>query len=176
MEKREIYHYYVEGDDEKRLLDVLKREVGCIKSGKVEKFNVIQQKFTMLRIRTLKPKTIVVLVYDTDVETNVNILEYNINFLKKQSGIKGVICIPQVSNLEDELLRACNLKNIVELTNSTTKNDYKRDLIRCSDLASQLNRRMFDIAMFWNRKPTNKFIQFGNDSDKIKILQKSDKV
>lgn len=82
MRKRGIYRYYVEGEDEKSLLNVLKRDLGCIESGKIDLFNVVQNRFTTARIRSLKPKTIVVLVYDTDVETNLEILRYNIEFLK----------------------------------------------------------------------------------------------
>ena len=91
MRRKETYHYYVEGEDEKSLLDVLKSDLRCIESGKVDKFNVVQNKFTNARIRPLKTGTIVVLVYDTDVETNMDILQYNVDFLRKQSGIKDVI-------------------------------------------------------------------------------------
>lgn len=69
---------------------------------------------------------------------NTKILDENIAFLKRQKGIKEVICIPQVRNLEDELVRACNIKNIVDLTKSLTKADYKRDLINCSNLSDRL--------------------------------------
>ena len=53
MRKKDIYHYYVEGEDEKKLLDVLKGELGCIESGKVDKVNVVQTKFSIARIRPL---------------------------------------------------------------------------------------------------------------------------
>ena len=80
MRKSGIYQYYVEGEDERSLLNTLKLDLRCIESG---------------------------------------------NFLKRQKGIKEVICIPQVRNLEDELVRACNIKNIVDLTKSLTTADYK---------------------------------------------------
>lgn len=32
------YQYYVEGDDEKKLLEILKRDFRCIKSGKIDKY------------------------------------------------------------------------------------------------------------------------------------------
>lgn len=54
MKKNSTYHYYVEGEDEKSLLDALKSDLKCIQSGKVEKFNVIQNRFTAARIRPLK--------------------------------------------------------------------------------------------------------------------------
>jgi len=127
--RKDIYHYYVEGEDEKKLLDVLKCDLGCIESGKVDKVNVVQTKFSIARIRPLKQNTIVVLVYDTDIEDGIEILQYNVDFLNSQKGIKEVICIPQVKNLEDELLCACNIRNITELTKSASKSNYKRDLI-----------------------------------------------
>lgn len=112
MRKSGIYQYYVEGEDERSLLNTLKLDLRCIESGKIDKFNVIQSRFTTARMRTLKTGTTVVLVYDTDVEMNTKILDENIAFLKRQKGIKEVICIPQVRNLEDELVRACNIKNM----------------------------------------------------------------
>lgn len=169
MRKQDIYHYYVEGEDEKKLLEVLKRGFGCIESGKVDKLNVVQTKFSTARIRTLKPDTIVVLIYDTDVEDGLAILQYNVNFLNKQKGIKQVICIPQVKNLEEELLRACNIKHITELTKSDSKANYKRDFINCSNLSARLTACSFNVVKLWDRMPDNKFKCFGNDAKKIKI-------
>lgn len=170
MRKQGIYHYYVEGEDEKKLLEVLKRDLRCIESGKVDKVNVVQTKFSVARIRTLKPDTIVVLVYDTDVEDGLEILQDNVNFLNKQKGIKQVICIPQVKNLEEELLRACNIKNITELTKSDSKTNFKRDLINCTNLAARLTTCGFNMDKLWTRTPTNRFKQFGNGAERIKLL------
>ena len=46
MKQKGIYHYFVEGDDDKKLLDTLKLQLGCIKSGKVDVLNVIQNNIT----------------------------------------------------------------------------------------------------------------------------------
>lgn len=169
MRRKAIYHYYVEGEDEKKLFDVLKKDLCCIESGKVDKMNVIQTKFTAARIRPLKQDTIVVLVYDTDVENNMDILQYNVKFLNNQKGIKEVICIPQVNNLEDELLRGCKIKNIIELTKSISKSNYKNDFISCTNLGARLKACEFDISKMWNQIPTNEFKCFGNQAEKIKI-------
>lgn len=166
MRKKDSYHYYVEGEDEKRLLDVLKRDLRCIESGKVDIVNVIQTKFSAARIRPLKQDTIVVLVYDTDVESNMDIFRYNVDFLNRQKGIKKVICIPQVKNLEEELLRACDIRNITELTKSASKSNYKSDLISCTNLGARLQACGFDISKMWNRMPTNKFAGFVNRQKK----------
>ena len=168
MRKNETYHYYVEGEDEKKVINTLKSDLTYIESGKVDTFNVIQQRFTDARIRPLKQGVIVVLVYDTDVETNTEILKYNVEFLKSKNAIRDVVCIPQIKNLEDELVRACKIKHIGELTNSQTTTDYKRDIISCTNLGARLTRCEFDISKFWTRTPANVFRQFGNDADKIK--------
>ena len=169
MKKEVIYHYYVEGDDEKSLLETLKRDMRCIKSGKVDIFNVVQNRFTVARIRPLKPGTIVVLVYDTDVTTNMEIIKYNVAFLKKQKGIKDVICIPQVNNLEDELINACNINSVEEITKSSTKKEFKSDIKNYSNLASRLCKCDFDITKLWSKLPQNEFLVFGNDAKRITI-------
>lgn len=168
MIKGGIYQYYVEGEDEKKLLEVLKRDLGCIVSGKVEKFNVIQNRFTVARVRPLKTGTTVVLIYDTDVD-NTEIMKQNVEFLKRQSAIKAVLCIPQVKNLEEELGRACQVKSALEVTSSPTLTDFKRDFISCNNLATKLKKCNFDIAKLWSRVPNNSFGEFGNDADKIKL-------
>lgn len=168
MKTKTNYQYYVEGEDEQKLLNTLKSQLRSIQIGKVDKFNVIQKRFNIARIRTLKQGTVVVLVYDTDIE-NISILRENISFLRKQTAVKNVICIPQVNNLEDELLRSCQISVIGELTRSRTKKDFKRDLIRCTNLGERLKICSFDISKFWNCIPKNKFSIWGNDAYKIKI-------
>lgn len=167
MKKGINYQYYVEGEDEKKFLNVLKA-MGCIESGRVDKFNAVQNEFTFARIRPLKQNTIVVLVYDTDID-KIDVFRRNIAFLKKQSAIKDVILIPQVRNLEDELVRACKIKKVEELTHSCSTKDYKKDLIHCASLASRLRKCNFDVLKLWSCTPQNRFSAWGNDAEKIKI-------
>ena len=162
------YQYYVEGKNEKALLSTLKSELRCIRSGKIDIFNVVQSKFTITRIRTLRPNTTVVFVYDTDTD-NIAILQQNLDFLKDQTAIKEIVCVPQVTNLEDELIRSCQLRNIGELTHSNSKRNYKRDLNCCTNLGSRLKKCKFDLSKFWSCIPGNNFKVFGNDSASIKI-------
>ena len=82
-----IYHYYVEGDDEKKVIDTLKTSMQLIISGKVDVFNVIERKFTRNQIMRLKQGTIVVLVFDTD--TNQHPL-----FTKTTHCKKSNMCTP----------------------------------------------------------------------------------
>ena len=167
MAKR-IFQYYVEGDDEKALINALKSELRCIESGKVEVFNAVQNLLKPARLRTLRPGTIVVLVYDTDTD-NVDTLQANIRLLKKHPAVKEVYCIPQVMNLEDVLVQSCQINRAHELTHSRTKTDFKRDIIRCSNLGHRLTDCRFDTSKLWNKDLLNRFKQFGNDSDKIKL-------
>ncbi len=167
MAKNEIYQFHVEGEDEKKLIETLKKDMNVIVSGKVEVLNVIQKEIKTPRIRTLKTGTNVVLIYDTDIE-RTDILNKNINLLKSSKHIKRIICIPQVLNLEDELVRATNMRQVLELLGSKTLTDYKRDLIKCSNLDKKLQEKNFDIAKLWNEVPPADFIRYGNDSALIK--------
>lgn len=120
-----IFQYYVEGDDEKRLIEVLKTDMRLIIPDKVQILNVVQERLTDLKLRTLQDGTTLVFVFDTDVGVPT-ILNENIIKAKKSSNIKDVYCVPQVKNIEDELIRAMGLKNIEELLNSKSKKDFKR--------------------------------------------------
>lgn len=50
MGKEKYYQYFVEGEDEKKLVDVLKSDMKLIVSGKSQVFNVTQQKLMRLRV------------------------------------------------------------------------------------------------------------------------------
>ena len=162
-----IYHYYVEGDDEKKVIDTLKTSMQLIISGKVDVFNVIERKFTRNQIMRLKQGTIVVLVFDTDTNQVDTFLE-NILFLQKQPIVKKVICVPQVKNLEDELLRSCNIKQIKELTGSKSNSNYKHDLIQHKNLSNALKTHGFNIEKFWCKDPSYPFDTIKNESLSIK--------
>lgn len=168
MSKNAIYRYFVEGESEQILINALKTDLGLIVPGKVDILNVIQKKINKNWLRTMKPNTIVILVYDTDVE-DVELLKKNIETLKKCAAVKDVWCIPQVKNLEDELVRACNIRNVMDLTGTRTLHDHKRAFVNNSNQSQMLERNEFDIRKLWSKVPDNAFAQFGNDSGKIKI-------
>lgn len=160
------YYYFVDGEDEQKIINILKSKLQCIISGKVKRFNVVQNYITNMHVRELGQNCVVIFIYDTDVKS-VDILEYNISFLKKKS-IKNILCIPQVTNLEDELVRACDIKSATELTSSVSIKDFKKDLIKSKNLDVQLIKHNFDIKKFWNELPKNSFSKYGNDHKKIK--------
>ena len=132
MSKNAIYRYFVEGESEQILINALKTDLGLIVPGKVDILNVIQKKINKNWLRTMKPNTIVILVYDTDVE-DVELLKKNIETLKKCAAVKDVWCIPQVKNFEDELVRACNIRNVMDLTGTRTLHDHKRAFVNSSN-------------------------------------------
>ncbi|MCI5986602.1 MAG: hypothetical protein SPF03_10425 [Faecalimonas umbilicata] len=165
--KREQYHYFVEGEDDRKVVNTLKTDLQWIKPGKVQVFNVIEEELTSLITRTLKPGTIVVLVFDTDTGKKNTLLK-NIRFLQKDSNVKQVLCIMQVKNLEDEFLRSCAISQIKELTGSKSNSDYKRDLLRQSNLADKLKKHQFQFEKFWNSSD-KVYESICNDSAQIKI-------
>ena len=163
--------YFVEGEDEKKLLNTLKNQLRVIQLGKVQSLNVIQRKIPLNVLRTFKKGTIVVLVFDTDTG-NVNILNSNIKLLNECPFVSKVITIPQVKNLEDELVWSCNIKRIRELLNSRSKKDFKSDLIRVTNLDSKLREHQFDINLFWSKQPEAPYEHITNEALQIKIRAK----
>lgn len=161
------YHYYVEGQDDKKVVDVLRLKMGLIESGRVDVLNVVTERITDLRLRTLAPGTIVVLVFDTDTG-NRAILDENLRRLKENKNVKEVITIPQVSKLEDELVRSCDIRQIKDLLNSKTNDEFKHDVLRVSNLDAKLCQHQFDINRFWTTTPPAPYQNIPNQASKVK--------
>ena len=160
----------MEGEGDREIVKALKNELKCIQPGKVEVFNVNQERFTNMRLRSIKNNTTVILVYDTDTgERGEPTLRQNIEILNSRANVKKIICIPQVENLEDELVRACNIKEVKELTKSRSNTNYKKDILNISNLVNRLKHCKFDFTKFWRKIPNNVFKKHGNDSDKIRL-------
>lgn len=168
--KKKFVQYYVEGADEEALLKVLKTEMQIIVPGKVQKLNAVEERISDRRLRTLSPGTVVVLVFDTDTG-NVDILKENIDILKKASFVSEVVLVPQVSNLEDELIRSCDIRQIEELLNSKSKSDFKGDLIHVSNLRKKLEEHHFNFRIFWSETPKSPYQDIENQASAIKILK-----
>lgn len=170
MAKNKFYHYFVEGNNEEKIIKILKTDMQLIMPGKVQVFNVVEQGLTKPRIATLKSGTIVVLVFDTDTG-NLSTLMKNIDFLNEQKTIKEVLCITQVKNLEDELIRSCDIKQIKELTGSKTNREFKHDMLSDSDLNfyKKLNKHNFDFDIFWSMNDEEEYKDIPNDAIKIKL-------
>ena len=137
---KNIYHFFVEGEGERAIINTLKTDFQCIQAGKVDVFNVIQNKLNKNMLMKLKPGTIVILVFDTDKD-ETDILDSNLRFLKKQPNVKKVIIIPEVKNLEDELVRSCNITNVKDLMRSKSNSEYKSDLTKCKKFKTSINKQ-----------------------------------
>ncbi len=111
MIKNNSVQYYVEGEDERKFISVLKTDMRLILPGKVDRLNVIEQKITDARLRTLQQKTTVILIFDTDTGQTATLYE-NIKKLEASTRVAQVITIPQIMNLEDELVRSCNIRDV----------------------------------------------------------------
>lgn len=167
----DYYQYYVEGEDEEKLINVLKTELQCIEAGKVQVLNPVTEKITTMRLRTLKKNTIVILVFDTDVSDS-SILEENIRILQKCPSVKKVYCVPQVKNIEDELVRCCSINKIDELLGTSGSREFKRQLISEKNLKRKLEEADFDIHKLWNLPAGGNFNTVSNDAEKIKKCEK----
>ena len=161
------YHYFVEGDDDRKVVNTLKTDFQFIISGKVDKFNVVERTLKKTHLMNLKEGTTVVLVFDTDTG-NVDILNKNIEFLKQQSMVDDVVCITQVENLEDELVRSTSIREIKELTKSRTNSQFKTDVLHISNLKKRMDECLFDFSKFWSSKPKNRYEYLRNEAHKIK--------
>ena len=166
--KSKYYIYYVEGQCEEKLINTLKCDSKLIRPGKVQICNVIGKKITQGQLMMIKPHTVVVLVFDTDV-MQTTILYENIKILEKCSNVDAVITITQVRNFEEELLYSCDIKNILEFTHSKSNADFKRDFIHISNLQRRLEEVSFDISKFWSRSPVGSFAKLENGAEQIKL-------
>ena len=169
MNKRCLFHYYVEGQCEKKLLQTLK-DKQLIVSGKIEVFNVTQDLFNATRLRLLPPNSVIVLVFDTDVKETDTLVQ-NICSLRKQTGIYDVFCIPQVRNLEDEIIRCTEIRTLKELLNCKSNSDFKQAFIAEKNLYEKLRSHYFDIQKLWSTEPAEEYRKQGirNQSREIKI-------
>ncbi len=163
--------YFVEGEDEKKIVNILKNDLEVIIHGRVQIKNVIQNFISDAILRTFKKGTIVVLIFDTDTN-NTDVLDKNIEKLRKNRNVAEVITIPQVKNLEDELKYSCNIRKITELLNSRSVSNFKSDLIHITNLAQKLREHHFDINCFWSRHPESPYEHITNQADMIKINNK----
>ena len=145
------FKYFVEGECEEKLINILKTPpINYLFPGKVEVFNVIQNILSNQRILSIKPNSVIVFVYDTDVLDD-NILKINIDRLKKY-GYKNIIHIQSINNFEEELLYSYNIKSINEIFKTQSNDEFKRNFIGCNNIYKKLSSVGFNINKLWSRK------------------------
>lgn len=164
---KKYYQYYVEGQCEEKLINTLKDGVDrLVIPGKVSVFNVQCEYFTDTMLRTLKNKTVIILIFDTDI-INKDIFEKNMQKLKS-SGFNEIWCIPQDKNLEDELVKSTDIKKITDLLGTRSIKDHKSKFITEKCLKNKLTNHHFDIKEIWSSKASGKELGVENSSNKIK--------
>lgn len=146
--KSKYIQYFVEGEDEEKLIQELKNVLQVIRPGRVQKLNVIDNEISDVILRTLHPKTMVVLVFDTDTG-KYDILQKNIKKLSVAAHVTEVVLVPQVPNLEGELLKCCKIKNITDLLGSKSNREFKTDFLRVTNLSAKLLEHGFDYHRLW---------------------------
>lgn len=130
------YIYYVEGDNEKKVVDTLKeRGNEYIVSGKSNIFNIIQEKIKKSQLMTLNKSTVVIVIFDNDVledrTQNQDVIRKRLieNIFLLRENCKQVVVICQYDNIEDEIIKSTNIRKIKELLNSKSNSDWKADVL-----------------------------------------------
>lgn len=165
------FKYFVEGPCEKALIKAFMFTDGKhFKHGKVEVFNFINERLSKAKARTINKDNVVAIVFDTDVE-NIEILEENINVLKKVSLLtdEHIILVPSVKTFEDEIVYSCNkISSINQLFNTKSVKEFKTKFIKHTEIVAKLEQSEFMLEKIWSRKPTGIFSKYQNDGPKIK--------
>ena len=97
-----------------------------------------------------------------------DILDENIKIIKNSNNVRDIICIPQIKNLEDELIYSTNITKIIDLLESKSKKDFKNDFNNCKNLIKKLEDKEFKISKIWSREAVDIFKKYKNESTKIK--------
>ena len=161
-----LYYFFVEGECEKVFLKSFMHAEDTeyyICPGKIEVLNVIYDKISPAKVRTLKKGTKVVFVFDTDVK-KADILENNIVTIVRYSSIdySDIFLVSSCKTLEDEIVYASkDISDINKLLGTTSKEDFKKKLIKHKDIVSRLKNVGFQIEKMWSREPDEPFSQLG---------------
>ena len=163
--------YYVEGPCEQQLIAALKEAPERLIPGKIKVFNVVQNLIPKSQMLSIQAGTTVVLVFDTDVSQTSN-LKKNLELLTRYCGKLKIIFLPQVLNLENELVRCTDVRTVMELTKSGSVKNFKTDFckIKTKDCRSMLERHKLDYPRLWMTKVPETFNFVDNNSFQIKIM------
>lgn len=161
--------YYVEGPCEQQLISALKEAPKKLMPGKIKVFNVIQNLIPKSQMLSIQARTIVTFVFDTDVNQTEK-LRKNIELLKRYCGKVRIVFLPQVLNLEDELVRSTDVKRVTELTKSNSISNFKTDFCKMKPKAcrTMLERHALDCSKLWVTRAPKAFEFIEYNSSQIK--------
>lgn len=142
--------YYVEGSCEQQLVSALKQEPAKLIPGRVRIFNVIQNRIPNSQLISIAPGTTIVFVFDTD-KPKTDILNYNIAVFSKHNIRVKMVLLMQVMNIEDELVRATDVKAAPELTRSRSVSNFKSDFCKLAPMECRrlLERHHINVDVLW---------------------------
>ena len=143
------YVYLCEGECEKQLIMALQVAPGLIVQGTSRVLNVVQNKIPSSLGLKWDRNTVVVFVFDTDVQVTDQ-LKKNIETVRKKSEAT-LVTVGQVLTLEDELVRCTDVSQVIMLTKSTGIKNFKSDFNRKTSVECRkmLDRHEFDIQKLW---------------------------
>ena len=167
MSRDKRYQYFVEGKTEKKLIEEFKKENTLIIPGVVNIFNVVEKKFSSMILSNIPNGTTVILIFDTD-KKEIDTLKENILKLRKCKTVKDIWCVMQVDNLEDELIRATDIRKIKDLIGCRSDKDFKRDFLKEKRLIIKLNNHNFNIDKLWSSKPSSEYNGIDNMGNRKK--------
>lgn len=159
--------YFVEGKCEATLLTALKEHPQKIVPGKIKVFNVIANLIPRSQLLTIQAGTTIVFVFDTDVPVTES-LRKNITLATTYCSKVKIVFLPQVMNLEDELVRCTDVNHVAELTHSKSNKDFKRDFCSLTNCRDVLDRHRLDVQRLWTQTPPQSFSFISQNSSTIK--------
>lgn len=162
--------YYCEGEDDLKLIDALKVPPSRILPGKSRKLNVIQSLIPKSILVSIKPGSNVVLVFDTDVTINLEVVKKNIDNIKRYCRDVNIIYLLQVKKLEDEIVRCTDMKSVLELTKSKSLSNFKSDFKNMKDEECRhaLERHKINVQDLWTTPAPAEFNFIERNSSQIK--------
>lgn len=107
-------------------------------------------------------------VFDTDVPIT-DTLKKNIELIDRYCTRVKILYLPQVINLEDELVRCTDIKRIAELTGSKSSSNFKSDFCSLTNCRSVLDRHKLDVARLWTTKIPDEFTFVEHNSGQVKL-------
>lgn len=162
--------YYVEGPCEQQLVVALKENPSRLIPGKIKVYNVIQNLIPRSQILSIQAGTMIALVFDTDVKQTAN-LKKNIECLRRFCRKLHIVYLPQVRNLEDELVRCTDVRDATALTQSNSISNFKTAFcrLRANDCRAMLKRHRVNIDRLWTTKVPEAFAFVESNSGQIKV-------
>lgn len=155
--KQRVY-YFVEGQCEKTLIDLIKsNEFNLIVPGVCKVLNVLTHKISTFDLQNLKAPNKIILIYDTDEIDNLDILQFNLSRLKKTKA--KIINLHSVLSFEDEIVRSTNVDSLNKIFKTSSVSDFKIKFITCKNLKYKLESLDFDINKMWITKSKLSFLQ-----------------